>query len=143
MSSRAPSSSSHYRANTPNRRAKTMSESGGDRSTMTRRDALRAGALGAAGLAAATGALAIRPRTGETHEVYLGQAHEAHVSSVVGDIRPGGFDPMAFLETFDYGVVSRAASGQTVRDYSIVAMDKEIEVAPGVFFPAWTYNGQV
>jgi FtsP/CotA-like multicopper oxidase with cupredoxin domain len=25
----------------------------------------------------------------------------------------------------------------------VVAYDKEIEIAPGVFFPAWTYNGQV
>ena len=24
-----------------------------------------------------------------------------------------------------------------------MAEDREIEVAPGVFFPAWTYNGQV
>jgi FtsP/CotA-like multicopper oxidase with cupredoxin domain len=30
-----------------------------------------------------------------------------------------------------------------VREYSLVAHDREIEVAPGVFFPAWTYNGTV
>src|SRR5262245_57023461 len=30
-----------------------------------------------------------------------------------------------------------------VRDYTITAVDKEVEVAPGVFFPAWTYNGTV
>jgi FtsP/CotA-like multicopper oxidase with cupredoxin domain len=34
-------------------------------------------------------------------------------------------------------------SGQTLREYDLVAVDKEIEVAPGVFYPAWTYNGQV
>ena len=28
-----------------------------------------------------------------------------------------------------------------VREYSLVAVDMELEVAPGVFFPAWTYNG--
>ena len=28
-----------------------------------------------------------------------------------------------------------------VREYSLVAVDGELEVAPGVFFPAWTYNG--
>jgi FtsP/CotA-like multicopper oxidase with cupredoxin domain len=54
-----------------------------------------------------------------------------------------GFDPMSFLDDFDYGEVSRTASGRTVREYRIVALDREIEVAPGVFFPAWTYNGQV
>ena len=30
-----------------------------------------------------------------------------------------------------------------VREYAIRAVDKEIEIAPGVFFPAWTYNGTV
>jgi FtsP/CotA-like multicopper oxidase with cupredoxin domain len=30
-----------------------------------------------------------------------------------------------------------------VRDYTLVATDEEIEIAPGVFFPAWTYNRTV
>src|SRR5215217_3703599 len=30
-----------------------------------------------------------------------------------------------------------------VRGYELVALDREIEIAPGVFFPAWTYNGTV
>src|SRR3954447_17046034 len=30
-----------------------------------------------------------------------------------------------------------------VREYTLVARDTEIEIAPGVFFPAWTYNGTV
>ncbi|MDQ5821295.1 MAG: multicopper oxidase domain-containing protein [Actinomycetota bacterium] len=30
-----------------------------------------------------------------------------------------------------------------VREYTLTALDKEIEVAPGVFFPAWTFNGTV
>lgn len=30
-----------------------------------------------------------------------------------------------------------------VREYTLVATDTEIEIAPGVFFPAWTYNGTV
>ena len=33
--------------------------------------------------------------------------------------------------------------GRTVREYQFVAAIKEIEVAPGVFFEAWTYNGRV
>ncbi len=28
-----------------------------------------------------------------------------------------------------------------VREYSLTALDTQLEVAPGVFFPAWTYNG--
>jgi len=30
-----------------------------------------------------------------------------------------------------------------VREYTLTAVDTEIEVAPGVIFPAWTYNGTV
>ena len=58
---------------------------------------------------------------------------------------PAGFspDPMQFLTRFDLGTVSRGASGQTVRDYTLVATDVQLEVAPGVMFPAWTYNGSV
>ncbi|MFP5298360.1 MAG: multicopper oxidase domain-containing protein, partial [Actinomycetota bacterium] len=35
------------------------------------------------------------------------------------------------------------ASGRTVREYEFLTVNKEIEIAPGVFFPAWTYNGRV
>ena len=30
-----------------------------------------------------------------------------------------------------------------VREVTLTAVDKDVEVAPGVFFPAWTYNGTV
>ncbi|MBA2296889.1 MAG: multicopper oxidase domain-containing protein [Actinobacteria bacterium] len=30
-----------------------------------------------------------------------------------------------------------------VREYTLRAIDKEVEIAPGVFFPAWTYNGTI
>lgn len=54
-----------------------------------------------------------------------------------------GYDPSVFLTTFDYGQASTLPDGRTLREYQIVAADKEIEIAPGIFFPAWTYNGQV
>jgi FtsP/CotA-like multicopper oxidase with cupredoxin domain len=47
------------------------------------------------------------------------------------------------LTDFDYGQVSRLDDGQTLREYTIVTVDKETEVAPGIYFPAWTYNGRV
>ena len=37
----------------------------------------------------------------------------------------------------------RAPDGSLLREYELVAVDREIEIAPGIFFPAWTYNGQV
>jgi manganese oxidase len=30
-----------------------------------------------------------------------------------------------------------------VREYELVAVDKSVEIAPGIEFPAWTYNGTV
>jgi FtsP/CotA-like multicopper oxidase with cupredoxin domain len=30
-----------------------------------------------------------------------------------------------------------------VREHTLTAVDTELEIAPGVFFPAWTYNGTV
>jgi FtsP/CotA-like multicopper oxidase with cupredoxin domain len=110
---------------------------------LSRRELIRAGLAGAASLAAATGAAAMGSRAGRAQEPGS-PAHEPHeVMATIGDIRPGGFDPMAFLTHFDTGRVSRLPSGQILREYYVVAADREIEVAPGVFFPAWTYNGQV
>lgn len=54
-----------------------------------------------------------------------------------------GFTPVELLTDFDGGEVSKDATGRTVREYQFLATQKEIEVAPGVFFPAWTYNNRV
>ncbi len=54
-----------------------------------------------------------------------------------------GFDPHNILTDWDTGNVSRLPDGQTLREYQVVAVDKEIEIAPGIFFPAWTYNGRI
>ena len=59
------------------------------------------------------------------------------------DHERNGFDPHAILTDFDGGEVSRDVSGRTVREYQVVVVVREIEVAPGVFFEAWAYNGRV
>jgi FtsP/CotA-like multicopper oxidase with cupredoxin domain len=64
-------------------------------------------------------------------------------SGTMGDVDLSRFDPTEFLTAFDRGVKSTSITGATTREWDIVAIDKEIEIAPGVFFPAWTYNGQV
>jgi len=73
-----------------------------------------------------------------------GQDHHSPAMTV-GDVDTAamGYDPSVFLTSFDYGTASTLPSGQTLRAYTITAVDKEIEIAPGVFFPAWTYNGRV
>ncbi len=59
------------------------------------------------------------------------------------DHAANGFHPSEILTDFDGGEVSRDREGKTVREYTFVVADKEIEIAPGVFFPAWTYNNRV
>jgi FtsP/CotA-like multicopper oxidase with cupredoxin domain len=54
-----------------------------------------------------------------------------------------GFDPAQMLTDFDRGSVSKDKIGTTVREYEFAVVNKHIEVAPDVFFPAWTYNGRV
>jgi len=72
--------------------------------------------------------------------------HGGHfLSSTVGDIDVErlGWDPSEFVSSFDYGEATTMQDGTVVREWRIVAVEREIEIAPGVFFPAWTYNGQV
>ena len=54
-----------------------------------------------------------------------------------------GFDPTAMLTDWYTGVTSTLPDGRTLRTFEVVAEDKEIEIAPGIFFPAWTFNGRV
>ncbi|HVE69440.1 MAG TPA: multicopper oxidase domain-containing protein [Solirubrobacteraceae bacterium] len=58
------------------------------------------------------------------------------------DHRANGFDPHAILRDFDEGRVRREG-GRTVREWTLIAQDKSIEVAPGVHYDAWTFNGRV
>ncbi|MDX1435997.1 MAG: multicopper oxidase domain-containing protein [Anaerolineales bacterium] len=80
---------------------------------------------------------------GRGHSHGGGDPH--HAMGPVGTVsaESAGVDPLAYLQEFDFGEVSQLENGQTLREYRIVAIDREIEVAPGVFFPAWTYNGKV
>ena len=63
-------------------------------------------------------------------------------SGVVGQVdhEANGFHPHNILYDYDYGNVSELENGQTLREYEIYALDKEIEIAPGVFFPGWVYG---
>ena len=59
------------------------------------------------------------------------------------DHAANGFDPSEIVRDFDEGTTRRLPNGRVLREWELVAFDKEIEVAPGVHFPAWTYNGRV
>ena len=103
---------------------------------ISRRQALKRGLLGIAG-AASSSSVARASAIDKS-------AHPDPHALMTGGIPAGaGLDPLKFLRDFDYGTVSRRANGQTVREYRMIAMDRELEVMPGVFYPAWTYNGHV
>jgi len=57
--------------------------------------------------------------------------------------RANGFDPSDVVRDFDWGKTTRLPSGRVLREWEIVAYDKDIEIAPGITFPAWTYNGRI
>ncbi len=101
-----------------------------------------AGGVGALGIAGgALGAHASRAAGQEgKQEGHGGDAESPHGG--VGDVDLSRFDPSKFLRDF-YEGEERQEGGRTIREYELVAQDVELEVAPGVMYPAWTYNGQV
>ncbi len=117
------------------------------------------GSLGLGGLALAGGARRVRhatlgaPGGGATrpaaHHPFAG-----HLMGPVGRVSTEAFDPTTFLRAWNFSELPPAEraryyretarpDGSRLREYDLFAADREIEVAPGVFFPAWTYNGQV
>jgi manganese oxidase len=126
------------------------------RKSLSRRSLLSASALAAAG-AGAIGLTRAQPVAAQPgHAGHGGHAtHGAasasdtslhvHANMAIGDVdnAKNGFDPSKMLTDWDTGRVSQLPDGRTLRTFEIVAQDKEIEIVPGVFFPAWTFNGRV
>ena len=52
-------------------------------------------------------------------------------------------DPMKYLREFNYGRVSTTENGTTLREFTLIAQDKNLEISPGVFMDAWTFNGTI
>ncbi|MEE2790493.1 MAG: multicopper oxidase domain-containing protein [Acidobacteriota bacterium] len=80
--------------------------------------------------------------------------HPVSVMGPVGRVSTEFFDPTRFLRSWNFSDLppdERArfyretprSDGTILREYELFAVDRDIEIAPGVFFPAWTYNGQV
>ncbi len=114
----------------------------------SRRDLLKLGGLG---IFTAGGATALREIDGlrtSDHSSHHQQPPSPHVHGEIPgagevDHAQNGFDPMSVLTDFDYGKVSTLSSGQILREYEVVVINKEIEIVPGIRFPAWTYNGRI
>ncbi|MEO5897579.1 MAG: multicopper oxidase domain-containing protein [Vicinamibacterales bacterium] len=119
--------------------------------SLTRRSWLRL-----AGLSTATAGLFKTATLGgqEAGRSSGAMAHAAHVMGPIGRADTTAFNPTAFLRAWNFSDRSpedRARyyketprpDGSLLREYQLIAVDREIEIAPGVYFPAWTFNGQV
>jgi FtsP/CotA-like multicopper oxidase with cupredoxin domain len=87
------------------------------------------------------------------HPAGHGSAH-GHGLGTVGRVDTTAFDPTRFARSWNFNDLPPAEraryyretarpDGSLLREYEIFSVDREIEIAPGVFYPAWTYNGQV
>jgi FtsP/CotA-like multicopper oxidase with cupredoxin domain len=73
---------------------------------------------------------------GSEHEHSFGHA------AMIGDAVPAPGGPHDLDALLVPPPAEPYAPGR-VRELELVAQDRDVEVAPGVFFPAWTYNGTV
>lgn len=118
--------------------------------SLSRRGFLRS--VAAAGTAAPLVAASTQTASPENHIAHgahaSGAGHDAHHqfgNNVVGEVNheANGFNPHRILTDFDPGTVSIGPDGRRLREWSITALDHDIEVAPGVTFAAWSYNGRI
>ena len=117
----------------------------------TRRSWLQLAGLGSL----VSGALHWRPGAVSAGQSLSKVQHEnPHLMGAVGRVSTEAFDPSVFLRTWNFSNLTdteRArfyretprSNGTLLREYEMFAVDRDVEIAPGVFFPAWTYNGQV
>ncbi|MEJ6848482.1 multicopper oxidase domain-containing protein [Sinorhizobium fredii] len=87
------------------------------------------------------GAPATAPMSATTPSQH--SAHGAMITVGTVDNDRNGFHPTKILTDWHAGTVTDLPDGRKLRTFEIAAEDKEIEIAPGVMFPAWTYNGRV
>src|SRR5918998_1305403 len=141
-----------YRQGTPVpvRKTEVTPAEGADVAALSRRDFFcgKGGVGGLCGSGAVLGAHVERALGQEAHHHggHVGHAEAGHSfhggNGVVGDVNLSRFDPTKFLRNF-YRGEERREGGRTVREFELSAEDTEIEVAPGIVYPAWAYNGQV
>ena len=114
----------------------------------------RRGWLQSIGVSSLLGAAAVgRKLSGQSPES-LPSSHDNHAMGLIGRVSSDQLSPTSYMRTWNFSDVPEAERGKyyresarpdgsKLREYEIYAVDKEIEIAPGLYFPAWTYNGQV
>ncbi|MFB6206945.1 MAG: hypothetical protein ABEJ05_10520 [Haloglomus sp.] len=109
------------------------------------------GSLGLAGSAALMGAGSADDGHGGGESGHGGSESEHANFGARGEFDEGNLDPHEFLRTFNTGFDGQdnlkrdvfEEDGERVRYFELTAVDATIEVAPGVEFSAWAYQGQV
>jgi FtsP/CotA-like multicopper oxidase with cupredoxin domain len=119
---------------------------------VSRRSWLRIAGFGSAAAATLFGSRRVSGK--QDRSSHGAMEHAAHRMGPVGRVSTEAFHPATYLRAWNFSNLAaeeRARyyketprpDGSLLREYEIVAVDREIEIAPGVFFPAWTFNGQV
>ena len=122
-----------------------------------RRLLLGAGAVAGAIATPIAAGFAVRSAVGQAHGPAHGGAGTTHAAAghgipgmegdnlIVGavDHARNGFNPHDILTDWDVGEVSTGPDGRRTREWVVTAVDKEVELAPELMFPAWTFNGRI
>jgi FtsP/CotA-like multicopper oxidase with cupredoxin domain len=116
--------------------------------SISRRDFLKVGGLalfGTAGVVAVNQNQKESPHSHTSHITPPMQHGDGVLPGTVGEVdhEENGFNPTDILTDFDYGEVSTMPDGRTLREYKIIALNKDIEIVPGIKFAAWTYNDRI
>lgn len=114
----------------------------GEKGGISRRSFLSAGGMS---LAALAGLVGWRERTAaaDVHVQIEDTEHTGHGDSgMVGEVDHAAnqFDPHELLTDFDYGQLEEGEDGRPTRRWKFVAVNKEFEIAPGIYFPGWVYG---
>jgi FtsP/CotA-like multicopper oxidase with cupredoxin domain len=119
---------------------------------VSRRSWLRIAGFGSAAAATLLGGRRLSGK--QDHSSHGAMEHAAHRMGPVGRVSTEGFNPATYLRSWNFSNLAPQErtryyretprpDGSLLREYDIVAVDREIEIAPGVYAPAWTFNGQV
>ncbi len=114
----------------------------------SRRDFLKVGALTVigTGVAATLPQLARITSAAPAPNEGMGTHHSSDAMPMtMGEVdhERNGFNPTEILSDFDYGKVSTLENGQTLREYDIWVTTQDVEIAPGILYSAWMYNGRI
>ena len=118
--------------------------------SLSRRRFIRTGVVGASAVGVAAIGLSQEserkvegPSTGPAE--LSTRTHSTLMPGLVGEVDhvKNRFNPSALLSDFDGGSVSTLPNGQTLREYTFLVQNQNIEIVPGMEFAAWTYNGRI